>query len=390
MIKSGLFLPETNLLNAFWERRFLKAYQEAVSKKKGLWQIWKWKDSFAKEQKRGSLSYKNQKKVSVMTYNLENLFDAQKNSKRDDTYLPIQLKQSKSHKAKCNKIKGRHYKKDCLELDWSEGRYREKLKRISQVILNTAKNTKVPDILLLEEMENYNVLKEMVGTYLKSLKYHIYHIESRDFRGIDLSVFSRLKLAQVPKYHEIKFSRYRATRGLLETTFFLPNRELLTTFVLHFPSQRSKTKGRAEALIFLDQLKVSLPKNRYVVAGGDCNIIKIEEPELYSNYLKTWKISHQVGCEDCQGTYYYPPKKSWSFFDVFYYSDNLSTSSSSSSTTSSAWSVDTESIRIINDVPLQNNSDHTPKAFESENEPGISDHWPLYMEMKLDTIQKED
>ena len=316
-----------------------------------------------------------------MTYNLENLFDAKKNSKRDDAYLPIQMKQSDSHKKICKKIRSKKYKKQCLGLNWSEKKYQTKLKRISQVILQSVKNSenkKSPDILLLQEIENYATLKEMNEKYLKSLSYKIYHIESKDFRGIDVSILSRLPLAELPKYHEIKFSRFRATRGLLETTFFLPNQELLTTIVLHFPSQISRTKGRAESLAFLDKLKARLTANRYVIAGGDCNIIKKEEPELYSNYLKTWKISHKVGCQSCQGTYYFPPKKSWSFFDVFYFSDNLYDSNKSLK-----WKVENKSIHIVNDIPFQNNENNTPKAFESENESGVSDHWPLYMEISM-------
>ena len=375
LIKSGLFRPETKLLNGFWKRRFLKAYREAVSKKKGFWQVWKWQDEFPKKQKKSKLSYAKQKRVSIMTYNLENLFDAQKNSKRDDSYLPIQFKQSESHKEKCEKIKGKKYKKECLHLDWTESKYKEKIKRISQVILRSTKDNKGPDIILAQEIENYDVLKELKEQHLKHLNYEIYHMESPDFRGIDVSILSKLKLASLPRHHVIKYSRYRATRGILEATFFLPNGELLTTLVFHFPSQASKTKARAEALTFLDKLGNSFPSSRYVVAGGDCNIIKTEETELYSNYLKTWKVSHRVGCDECKGTYYFPPKKSWSFLDVFYYK--------SPDVPLSKWEIDASSIRIVNDIPLQNYEDNTPKAFHSKNDPGISDHWPLYMELEL-------
>ena len=377
MTREGLAYPDLKLLDKKWKIKFMSAYQESIQKKKGLWKLWNWKDSFPGARAQERLSYAGQKKVSVLTYNLENLFDTKMDSIRDTTYLPMELKKTKAHRERCGRM--RYGRKKCLEFDWSEKKLGEKLRRIAQVILRADPRGGGADIILLEELENYDVLRRLVETHLAGQGYEIYHAESRDFRGIDTAVLSKLKLSQVPRYHEIKFKRRRATRGILETTFFLPNKELLTVFPFHFPSQFSSTLSRSQALTFLDRFIKYLPKERYILGGGDCNITKEEEPELYSNHLKDWGISHQIGCGNCQGTYYYRRKKTWSFFDVFYFSKNLNPASPPSKT---SWAVDPSSIRIINDLPFQNEADKTPRSFQSVNENGVSDHWPLYIEIR--------
>ncbi len=425
IIRQGYAVPDLEVSNQKWREKFMSAYEEAIKKKKGLWRVWQWKKKFQTSLNQTKPPYSGQTnqtkppysgqtnqtkppysgqtnqtkppysgqtmqtKVSILTYNLENLFDTKIDSPRDTTYVPIQFKKNAAHIKKCKKM--RFGKKACLSFDWSKEKLDKKTKRIAQVILSADARGQGPDILLLEELENYGVLKKLVTEHLADKGYKIYHVESRDFRGIDTAVISKLALAQIPRFHEIKFSRYRATRGILEVTFFLPNRELLTVFPLHFPSQFSKTHARAEALTFLDRYINTLPSVRYIIGGGDCNIVKEEEPELYNNYLKDWVISHRVGCTDCEGTYYYSPKKSWSFFDVFYYSKNLvAPVEQPEKKKTRSWVVDVNSIRIVNNLPFQNkkipNTDKSiPMPFESVDELGVSDHWPVYMELNLQT-----
>ena len=388
IIREGYAIPTMKISNQKWKKKFMLAYAKAIKKKKGLWDVWIWKNKFQKSLNTFKFRHSTQTKISIMTYNLENFFDTKIDSSRDTTYLPIQFKKNEVHIKKCKKM--RFGKKTCLSFDWSNKKFDEKTKRIAQVILSADTRGQGPDILLLEELENHGVLKKLVTEHLANRGYKIYHVESRDFRGIDTAVLSKLDLAQIPRFHEIKFSRYRATRGILEVTFFLPNRELLTVFPLHFPSQFSKTIARAEALTFLDQYINTLPPERYIIGGGDCNIIKTEEPELYNNYLKDWMISHRVGCFDCEGTYYYSPKKSWSFFDVFYYSKNLVLLKEQKKHQKKLWSVDVKSIQIINDLPFQNmkipnTEQNIPMPFRSVDELGVSDHWPMYMELNLHT-----
>ena len=58
---------------------------------------------------------------SVMTLNVDNLFDTKDDKNKDDkAYLPIELKQSEAHKKSCNRIRVNSWKNECLYLDWNE------------------------------------------------------------------------------------------------------------------------------------------------------------------------------------------------------------------------------------------------------------------------------
>ena len=272
MTREGLVYPDLKLLDKKWKTKFLSAYKKASKRKKAYGSSGAGKIHSRRPELRRDFLTPGQKKVSVLTYNLENLFDTKMDSIRDTTYLPMELKKTKAHRERCSRM--RYGRKKCLEFDWSEKKLGEKLRRIAQVILSADPRGGGPDIILLEELENYDVLRSLVETHLAGQGYEIYHAESRDFRGIDTAVLSKLKLSRVPRYHEINFKRRRATRGILETTFFLPNRELLTVFPFHFPSQFSSTISRSQALTFLDRFIKYLPEERYILGGGDCNITK--------------------------------------------------------------------------------------------------------------------
>ncbi|MCB0371098.1 MAG: hypothetical protein KDD45_17185, partial [Bdellovibrionales bacterium] len=57
-----------------------------------------------------SLAKKND--FSVMTYNVENLFDNQHDiGKQDQTYLPISQKMNLYHQSDCQKIRSKYYRK---------------------------------------------------------------------------------------------------------------------------------------------------------------------------------------------------------------------------------------------------------------------------------------
>ena len=58
---------------------------------------------------------------SVMTLNVDNLFDTLDDKNKDDkAYLPIEAKQSDRHIKSCNRIRVKSWKNECLYLDWDE------------------------------------------------------------------------------------------------------------------------------------------------------------------------------------------------------------------------------------------------------------------------------
>jgi len=115
-----------------------------------------------------SQSRLGRKEYTVLSYNVENLFDT-----LDDPSIPDEefLPQS--------------------EKNWNNERYHKKLDDIAKVI-SGVNPMDVPEIIGLVEVENKSVLEDLIHTNaLKKFSYGIIHEESPDFRGIDVALIYR-------------------------------------------------------------------------------------------------------------------------------------------------------------------------------------------------------
>jgi endonuclease/exonuclease/phosphatase family metal-dependent hydrolase len=253
-----------------------------------------------------------------------------------------------------------------------------KLSRIASVIKSYKGGA---DILFFQEVENMDVLKILRDNHLQGLGYKtIVLIEGDDFRGIDVAVMSKLPLAERPVLHKIPFSKKKSTRGILQTTFHLPDKKKLYTLTLHFPSQASPVKFRMEAFRYLNDIKKKLPGNAMVIAAGDCNVTSDEDREyqIFDKVIQdNWLVSHRIGKMKYKGSTYFSRTESWSFFDIILFSKSLF------SKTKGTWSVIPESIRISNSDNRQISSEDTPLRFKYPNFDGVSDHWPVVAEINL-------
>ncbi|MCJ8277611.1 MAG: endonuclease/exonuclease/phosphatase family protein [Bdellovibrionales bacterium] len=321
--------------------------------------------------------------ITIMTYNVENLFDNLDDPDKDDeTYLPIEDKQSARHRMKCQKASKPWYVKQCIENDWDDDMIRKKMQRLAAVITQEGKG---PDIVIMEEVENLNVLHRLNENHLKGQGYtEAVLIEGPDERGIDVAILSRLPLAARPKLHEVDLTKVpelnkdrkaRPTRGILQAKFELPDGEHLTVFGVHFPSQGAPTPARLAAINKLNSLKRKLPKDSLAIAAGDFNITAKEDGKLglYREELaKEWLVSHYIGCDDCEGTHSY--RGSWSFLDAILFSKNMKFGK--------RWSVDSKSLRVVNKSVYQMNYWGSPARFsEGRSHLGVSDHYPLAVEI---------
>lgn len=310
----------------------------------------------------------DQKRVRIMTYNVENLFDTLDDPKKnDETFLPI-LKKNKEVQKVCRKSGKKHWIKECLTTNWTEFKLELKMKRLAKVIL--AAN---PDVLILQEVENINVLKSFNKKHLGFS--NVILKEGPDRRGIDVAILAKLENARSPKLHLQKSNnRVKATRGILEASLKLPNNENLTVFGLHFPSQGSPFEARKKSVEFLNSLLSR--KAGLVVAGGDFNIVKNEERLYKQDLSEKWMVSHLVGCKKCEGTNYYHRRRSWSFLDALLFSKSFQKSKT--------WSLDKKSIQVFNSLKVQKNRFGSPQKFEMGKHPtGVSDHFPVVSEIKL-------
>ncbi len=312
--------------------------------------------------------------VSVMTFNVENLFDTKHDrGKNDWAFMPLAQKGTPRHERACRRQGW--FASMCRKLDWTEERLRLKMKRLACAVL-AYNGGRGPDVLVMQEVENLAVLKTFNSRYLAGAGYRTeVLIEGPDRRGIDMAILSRLELAEAPRLYRIPYSPRRKSRGILRADLLLPGGEVLTVLGFHFPSQGSRTKSRMQALNFLNELGRSFSPRRYVVAAGDCNITKKDEeftPLLNSRQTReVWGISHQMKKLEFAGTSYYPRKKEWSYFDVLLFSKNLVKPGGA------GWRVVPSSITISAGCDRQVTRTGRPRRFKRPRFTGVSDHLPV-------------
>jgi endonuclease/exonuclease/phosphatase family metal-dependent hydrolase len=330
-----------------------------------------------------------QTKVSIMAFNLENLFDTKHDENRNDfTYLPLSEKHTSEHEALCEKNFTGGFLDECLHFDWSEKVLAEKKKRLADVILQV-NDGMGPDILMTEETENIAILTALNNDNLTKANYQtVVLIEGPDTRGIDTGLLSRFPIVSTPVLHIIPFKTNntedsraaKSTRGVLQVDLRLPDGQTLTVLGVHFPAQSHPSYLRQQALAYLTELKNSLPADRLVITGGDFNITSKEDAKtgmVKNDFASSWLVSHIVGCPSCDGSYYFFPEKSWSFFDIFGFSQNFS------STDKGHWHLNTSSIALPHNSRYQANPLKQNPHFNPKLPVTVSDHYPIYAEIEL-------
>ena len=314
--------------------------------------------------------------VSIMTFNVENLFDNLDDPGKDDkAYLPLTAKHSESHIAACNEIEVERWRDSCLTLDWNDATIGHKL-GVTAATIRQVDNGRGPDIIALQEIENLAILERLRTEYLADGDYlPAILIEGNDNRGIDVAFLSRLPLVGEPTLHALEFPEFpeRAgdTRGVLEATFELPDGSLLTGFSVHFPAPFHPTAMRVAAYEHLNAIRADVPAEHNVFAAGDFNTTSGEDARegMLERFVRPlWIVAHEL-CERCPGTHYYARDGVWSFLDMILFSPARSENTT--------WEIRADSVRIANGFAAQTRTDGTPNRFNAAELAGVSDHWPV-------------
>lgn len=321
--------------------------------------------------------------VTIMTFNVENLFDNTDDPGKDDhAYLPVAMKQTAAHKALCEPIEVPRWRSECLELDWSDAAVEFKLEQVAAAILQV-NGGRGPDIIALQEVENINILTRLTRDYLGAAGYReVVLLEGRDLRGIDVAFLSRLPIRGEPVLHAFNMDAFpdRAddTRGVLEATFELPDGQLLTGFAVHFPAPFHPIEMRELAYDHLNGLRANVPDANVVFAAGDFNTPTREMTDttiMDDRVRPYWRVAHEVDCEGCVGTNYWRTGKSWSFLDMVLFSP--------SPVSPDAWRIRAGGVYLANRYGDQLNEDGTVRRFDLERRRGVSDHLPLVMTIEV-------
>lgn len=321
--------------------------------------------------------------VTLMSFNVQNLFDNHDDVGKDDkAYLPIEAKQNAAHTAACNEIAVDSWRDECLYLDWSNLAIEVKLTALADTI-RQVNGGMGADIIALQEVENISILDQLRTSKLAELGYQpAILVEGTDSRGIDVAILSKFALAGEPRLHPLDLPEFpeRAgdTRGVLQATFILPDESLLTVFAVHFPAPYHPTQMRIEAYQHLNGLLAALPEAHHAFAAGDFNTTSKEDTDL--GFLDTyarphWTLAHDVGCSECKGSYYYDRDATWSFLDMIFFAPARGAKTTAK--------IRGDSVAIANGYPRQVSENGTPLRFHSEDGTGVSDHWPLIATIEL-------
>ena len=240
--------------------------------------------------------------LTIISYNVENLFDNQHDSlKNDSAFLPD----------------GNYH--------WTYHKYQTKLDQIAQVIVNIAGWESAP-LVGLCEVENARCLRDLCYR-LRRFHYRYVHYESADERGIDVALLYDSTKVQV-LYSQPLFVDLNGdvTRDILYVCAMVNKKDTLHTFMCHLPSQlggASASEGKRFVAKSVIQHQVdsilSLQPHAYIVVMGDMNSNPQEDIQGVNNMMMNWK-GVGYGTHKHQGT--------WSFLDQFYVSSALRTQAS--------------------------------------------------------------
>lgn len=201
--------------------------------------------------------------ISVMEYNVENLFDCQHDSLKDDfDYLP---------EGKCQ---------------WTPSKYWRKLNAVARgIVLGATQNEQFtpPDLVGLCEVENDSVLYALTHrSLLKGAGYEYVMTDSPDQRGVDVALLYQPVSFSYEKHYGIRVDTIpgmRKTRDILYVKGRIKVSEDgladMHVFVVHAPSRRGgETVSRpfrlhvAERLMqSVDSLRAAEPEAKVLIMG---------------------------------------------------------------------------------------------------------------------------
>lgn len=255
----------------------------------------------------------------ILFWNVENLFDCKHDSlKNDYDFLPESLKH------------------------WTEYRYKNKLKKISKTIIASSQWVP-PAIIGLCEIENDTVIAHLTEkSLLRNLGYKYICTESKDSRGIDVTLIYQPERFKLINYKAINVGRLpngRLTRDILHAEGITLSGDTLDIYVAHFPSrfggQRKSEPNRMHVAEVLrkeiDKIQFSKKGTAKIIVMGDFNdypqnrcvqeVIKAVAPQKQHINTNLYHLLAKPRRKKEWGTYKY--KNEWGVLDHFIVNGNL-------------------------------------------------------------------
>lgn len=316
--------------------------------------------------------------VRIVFYNVENLFDIFDDSiKNDDEFTPEGFKA------------------------WNQFKYFKKINNIYKTLISVG-GWEPPGIIGLCEVENRNVLDQLIDhTPLFKYKYEVVHIESPDYRGIDVALLFRPVKFRLISYEAITvnfpFNKDYKTRDILYVKGIVLEKETIHIFINHWPSRYGgylATKPKREQAATVLRSKVdSLIKSdslAKIIIIGDFN----DEPnnESITDFLKAKSDTSNLAPSDLFnlmpelhkasqiGSHKY--RGNWSFLDQIIISASLLQNKKGLHLSRDNAQVFKAGFLLEEDPVYLGN-----KPFRTYSGPrylgGFSDHLPVYIDLIL-------
>lgn len=314
--------------------------------------------------------------ISIMTWNVQNLFDDEYSGLEYDEYNPE-------------------------ESDWDEQKMRIKLENLSEPLLQL--DEKLPDILLLQEVENQDIVERLNREYLGG-----YYKFTNAWESSQSAICNAVLSVFIPEEVHLHYpGSYGKTplRPLSEIHFLLGD-ERLILFNNHWKSRSGGQLATEEARIMssavltrrIGELRTQGYHN--VIVAGDLNgscddyrpgghqtaQIPVQDMESVS-----WKNSIFISSDkqdtlisgekvilyspwagmDAPGSYYFQNR--WMKLDHFLLDRGLF----------DGQGLDFLEADCLN-LPILSDDSGQPFSWESWRSAGVSDHFPLYLSLKSD------
>jgi endonuclease/exonuclease/phosphatase family metal-dependent hydrolase len=313
--------------------------------------------------------------LKVMQYNTENFFDTSFDRGTEDyVYLPLKLKQSLTgHADYCAQITSNYSRQQCLNLDWTEDKFNRKVMNLARVIKSYDSTGKGPDILILQEVENLNVLNKLIRVGLNGLgRFYPVLIEGDDSRGIDVAVISRFPVLS-SRHHSVSLNgEVLDTRGVLEVVLNVEGKRVVV-FANHWPSLNNPVDQRIASAKLVSKLAENR-KEDLIIAAGDFNSNLEDNPnplKLLEKFNDVEIDARKINPKLNPGTHYY--QGSWSSLDKIFIHQT------------SNLKPDLLSFEImLRDFYMKTDSHGVKVPIDSNHQTGegFSDHLPLKLNFK--------
>lgn len=316
----------------------------------------------------------------VVFYNVENLFDTQKDScHNDEEFLPTAV---------------RH---------WNYGRYKTKLANVSKVITAVGEWTP-PALVGLCEVENDRVLRDLTRySPLKEQGYRYVMTDSPDSRGIDVALLyqrDRFKLLGHRSIGVDLGEGQRPTRDILHVTGIISTFDTIDVFVAHFPSrsggQLQTEPNRLQAARILRRAADSLFAVRTtprIIIMGDLNdypanksiskVLSAKAPKAPEADIRPNELYHLLARKvkgKRLGTYKYQGE--WGLLDHLIVSGNLLVEASGVYTSEGHAHIVQLPFLLTKD-PTHGGRRPFRTYYGMRYEGGYSDHLPVYFDLMI-------